>query len=170
MLIKILIIALLPINLASFSLNDPQDWIGITDRVMGGVSDLTISHSDGVFFMKGNVSTDNNGGFVRLSNRLAINSNEFKGIKFKAKGNNENYEIHVTLKGLKIPPWSYFSQGFDVTDHWQEYEIFFSNLERSSGFSAVSMKAKNIRDISIAGFGRDFVVDLEIKEISLIPN
>ena len=170
MLIKILIIALLPINLASFSLNDPQDWIGITDRVMGGVSDLTISHADGVFFMKGNVSTDNNGGFVRLSNRLAINSNEFKGIKFKAKGNNENYEIHVTLKGLKIPPWSYFSQGFDVTDHWQEYEIFFSNLERSSGFSAVSMKAKNIRDISIAGFGRDFVVDLEIKEISLIPN
>ena len=170
MLNKILIIALLPINLASFSLNDPQDWIGITDQVMGGVSDLTISHSDGVFFMKGNVSTDNNGGFVRLSNRLAINSNEFKGIKFKAKGNNEKYEIHVTLKGLKIPPWSYFSQGFDVTDHWQEYEIFFSNLERSSGFSAVSMKAKNIRDISIAGFGRDFVVDLEIKEISLITN
>ena len=170
MLIKILIIALLPINLASFSLNDPQDWIGITDRVMGGVSDLTISHADGIFFMKGNVSTDNNGGFVRLSNRLAINSNEFKGIKFKAKGNNEKYEIHVTLKGLKIPPWSYFSQGFDVTDHWQEYEIFFSNLERSAGFSAVTMKAKNIRDISIAGFGRDFVVDLEIKEISLIPN
>ena len=101
MLIKILIITLLPINLASFSLNDPQDWIGITDQVMGGVSDLTISHSDGVFFMKGNVSTDNNGGFVRLSNRLAINSNEFKGIKFKAKGNNEKYEIHVTLKGLK---------------------------------------------------------------------
>ena len=120
--------------------------------------------------MKGNVSTDNNGGFVRLSNRLAINSNEFKGIKFKAKGNNENYEIHVTLKGLKIPPWSYFSQGFDVIDQWQEYEIFFSNLERSSGFSAASMKAKNIRDISIAGFGRDFVVDLEIKEISLITN
>jgi hypothetical protein len=53
MLIKILIIALLPINLASFSLNDPQDWIGITDQVMGGVSDLTISHSDGVFFYEG---------------------------------------------------------------------------------------------------------------------
>jgi hypothetical protein len=137
---------------------------------MGGVSDLTISHSDGVFFMKGNVSTDNNGGFVRLSNRIAINTNEFKGIKFKAKGNNEAYEIHVTLKGLKIPPWSYFSQSFDVTNKWQDYEIFFSNLERSSGFSAASMKAKNIRDISIAGFGRNFVVDLEIKEISLITN
>ena len=157
------------LTLASFSLNDPQDWIGITDQVMGGVSDLAISHSDGFFFMKGNVSTDNNGGFVRLSNRIShISSNDFKGIKFKAKGNNENYEIHVTLKGLKIPPWSYFSQGFDVGDQWQEYVVFFADLQRSSGFSAASMKAKNIRDISIAGFGRDFVVDLAIKEISLL--
>jgi hypothetical protein len=32
------------------------------------------------------------------------------------------------------------------------------------------MKAKNIRDISIAGYGRDFEVDLAIKEISLLSN
>jgi hypothetical protein len=31
----------------------------------------------------------------------------------------------------------------------------------------VSMKPKNIRDISFAGYGRDFEVDLAIKEISL---
>ena len=117
-----------------------------------------------------NVSTDNNGGFVRLSNRVDISSNDFKGIKFKAKGNNETYEIHVTLKGLKIPPWSYFSQSFNVTEQWQEYQISFKDLKRSSGFSAASMKAKNIRDLSIAGFGRDFVVDLAIKDISLISN
>ncbi len=118
--------------------------------------------------MKGNVSTDNNGGFVRLSNRIDISSNNFHGIKFKAKGNNETYEIHVTLKGIKMPPWSYFSKGFDVNDEWQEYEIFFKDLKRSSGISTASMKAKNIRDISIAGYGKDFNVDLAIKDISLI--
>jgi hypothetical protein len=160
----------LSINSLSKELNDPADWKGITDQVMGGVSDLTIQYDDGIFLMSGNVSTDNNGGFVRLSNRIDINSNNFKGISFKAKGNNETYEIHVTLKGLKIPPWSYFSQSFDVTNEWQEYEILFQNLKRSSGFSAASMKAKNIRDLSIAGFGRDFEVDLAIKEISLISN
>jgi len=167
---RFLFIPLLSINLLSLSLNNPKDWIGITDQVMGGVSDLTISHSDGIFYMKGNVSTDNNGGFVRLSNRIDINSNDFKGIKFQAKGNSEIYEIHVTLKGLKIPPWSYFSQAFEVNNDWQEYEIFFKDLKRSSGFSASSMKAKNIRDLSIAGFGRDFEVDLAIKDISLISN
>ena len=166
----LVLLVLFSMNTHAMPLNKPQAWQGVTDQVMGGVSNLAIRHTDGVFYMSGNVSTDNNGGFVRLSNRVNINSNDFKGIKFKAKGNNETYEIHVTLKGLKIPPWSYFSQGFDVNDDWQEYEIFFKDLKRSSGFSAAPMKAKNIRDLSIAGFGRDFKVDLAIKEISLISN
>lgn len=157
-------------NLYCNNLNDPSSWRGITDQVMGGVSELTIQHVNGVFLMKGYVSTDNNGGFVRLSNSIDINSNDFKGIKFQAKGNNETYEVHVTLRGLKIPPWSYFSQSFEVTNQWQEYKIFFKDLKRSSGFSAASMNAKNIRDLSIAGFGRDFEVSLAIKEISLISN
>ena len=165
-----LFLILISMNSNAQPLNDPSTWQGVTDQVMGGVSNLIIKHSEGIFYMTGNVSTDNNGGFVRLSNRVDISSNDFKGIKFKAKGNNETYEIHVTLKGLKIPPWSYFSQSFDVTDDWQEYQISFKDLKRSSGFSAASMKAKNIRDLSIAGFGRDFAVDLAIKDISLIAN
>ena len=63
-------------------IDEPQAWQGVTDQVMGGVSNLAIRHADGVFYMSGNVSTDNNGGFVRLSNRININSNDFKGIKF----------------------------------------------------------------------------------------
>ena len=166
----LILLILFSMNTHALPLDEPQAWQGVTDQVMGGVSNLAIRHSDGVFYMSGNVSTDNNGGFVRLSNRININSNDFKGIKFKAKGNNETYEIHVTLKGLKIPPWSYFSQAFDVNNDWQEYEIFFKDLKRGSGFSAAPMKAKNIRDLSIAGYGRDFKVDLAIKEISLISN
>ena len=166
----LILLILFSMNTYALPLDEPQAWQGVTDQVMGGLSNLAIRHSDGVFYMSGNVSTDNNGGFVRLSNRININSNDFKGIKFKAKGNNETYEIHVTLKGLKIPPWSYFSQAFDVNDDWQEYEIFFKDEKRSSGFSAAPMKAKNIRDLSIAGYGRDFKVDLAIKEISLISN
>lgn len=167
---KIILLLILSMNLYSNNLNDPSAWRAITDQVMGGVSELTIQHVDGVFLMKGYVSTDNNGGFVRLSNSIDINSNDYKGIKFQAMGNNEIYEVHVTLRGLKIPPWSYFSQSFEVTNQWQEYEIFFKDLKRSSGFSAASMNAKNIRDLSIAGFGRDFEVSLAIKEISLISN
>ena len=66
-----------------------------------------------------------------------------------------------------MPPWSYFSKSFDVINEWQEYTIDFKDLKASSGFSAASMKASNIRDISIAGYGRNFNVDLKIKDISL---
>ena len=170
MKLNIILLLILSMNLYCNNLNDPSSWRGITDQVMGGVSELTIQHVNGVFLMKGYVSTDNNGGFVRLSNSIDINSNDFKGIKFQAKGNNETYEVHVTLRGLKIPPWSYFSQSFEGTNQWQEHEIFFKDLKRNSGFSAASMNAKNIRDLSIAGFGRDFEVSLAIKEISLISN
>ena len=116
---KIILLLILSMNLYSSNLNDPSAWRAITDQVMGGVSELTIKHVDGVFLMKGHVSTDNNGGFVRLSNSIDINSNDYKGIKFQAKGNSETYEVHVTLRGLKIPPWSYFSQSFEVTNQWQ---------------------------------------------------
>ena len=163
------IMALFSICVSAKPLNDPNSWVGVTDQVMGGISDLEISYSDGIFFMIGNVSTDNNGGFVRLSNRVDIQSNDFKGIKFKAKGNSEIYEIHVTLKGFKIPPWSYFSKAFKVKNSWQNYEIFFKDLKKATGYSAASMKAKNIKDISIAGYGRDFDVNLQIKDIFLIP-
>ena len=59
-------------NTHALPLDEPQAWQGVTDQVMGGVSNLAIRHSDGVFYMSGNVSTDNNGGFVRLSNRINI--------------------------------------------------------------------------------------------------
>ena len=50
---------------------------------------------------------------------------------------------------------------------WQQYEIFFSDLKLATGFTAASLKAKNIKDLSIAGYGRDFKVDLAIKDITL---
>ena len=34
-------------------------------------------------------------------------------------------------------------------------------------YTAASLKAKNIKDLSIAGYGRDFKVDLAIKDITL---
>ena len=123
-MLRTLILTIFSLNAFSQPLSDPNTWRGVTDQVMGGLSDLIIQHEDGVFYMSGNVSTENNGGFVRLSNSIKLLSNEVQGIKFKAKGNNETYEIHVTLKGLKIPPWSYFSKSFEVNDGIDMFGVF----------------------------------------------
>ena len=109
---------------------------------MGGKSELSANFEEGVVKLDGEVTTKNNGGFVRLAHRPDEINKNAKGIKFKAKGNNEAYEVHVTLKGMKMPPWSYLSKSFDVNDQWNEYQILFSDLKKN-GMMAASMKPKN---------------------------
>ena len=64
----LILLILFSMNTHAMTLDEPQAWQGVTDQVMGGVSNLAIRHADGVFYMSGNVSTDNNGGFT---NRLS---------------------------------------------------------------------------------------------------
>ena len=125
-----------------------------------------IEYLKDTFILRGNVTTQNNGGLVRLVKDIKLNDNALRGISFLAKGNDEVYEIHVTLKGMKMPPWSDMSHSFQVTDQWKRYEIYFEDL-KSSGFSAKKMKPKNINNIAFAGYGRDFDINLMIKDISI---
>ena len=146
--------------------NNPSNWYVVTDQVMGGKSELEVNVDNGVFSLRGYVTTINNGGFVRMAHRPKNVDKEIKGIRFMAKGNNETYEIHVTMQGLRMPPWAYHSSSFDVNSEWKIFEINFSDFEKKSGVSA-KLRPNNIRDISFAGYGRDFDVDLQVKEISL---
>lgn len=161
----VLLFLTLSLNLMSNISNDPSNWYVVTDQVMGGKSELKADYSDGIFSLSGFVTTENNGGFVRLAQRPKNIDKAVKGIRFMAKGNNETYEIHVTIQGMRMPPWAYHSSTFDVSDKWQMFEISFANFEKKSGMSP-KLLPNNIRDISFAGYGRDFNVELYVKEIS----
>ena len=158
---------LLTISMSAFSdiSNNSSNWYVVTDQVMGGKSELEVGVDDGVFSLRGYVTTINNGGFVRLAHRPKNVDKSVKGIRFMAKGNNETYEVHVTMQGLRMPPWAYHSSAFDVDDEWKMFEINFSDFKKKSGVSA-KLRPNNIRDISFAGYGRDFDVNLQVKEIS----
>ena len=163
---KLLLLFLtISMNALSNISNNPSNWYLVTDQVMGGKSELKVEVDDGVFSLSGYVTTENNGGFVRLAHSPKNVDKEVKGIRFMAKGNNETYEVHVTMQGLRMPPWAYHSSTFDVNTEWKMFEINFSDFEKKSGVSA-RLLPNNIRDISFAGYGRDFDVDLQVKEIS----
>ena len=163
---KLLLLFLtISMNALSNISNNPSNWYLVTDQVMGGKSELKVEVDDGVFSLSGYVTTENNGGFVRLAHSPKNVDKEVKGIRFMAKGNNETYEVHVTMQGLRMPPWAYHSSTFDVNTEWKMFEINFSDFEKKSGVSA-KLLPNNIRDISFAGYGRDFDVDLQVKEIS----
>ena len=155
----------LSMNAMSNISNNPSNWYVVTDQVMGGKSELKVDVDDGVFSLNGYVTTENNGGFVRLAHSPKTVDKEVEGIQFMAKGNNETYEVHVTMQGLRMPPWAYHSSAFDVNSEWKMFKINFSDFEKKSGVSP-KLRPNNIRDISFAGYGRNFDVDLQVKEIS----
>ena len=76
-----------------------QNWAFFTDGVMGGLSEgkAIISNVDGVncYHMTGNVTTENNGGFIQIRNQLkpTISTKKYKGIYLKVYGNKEDYSI-----------------------------------------------------------------------------
>ena len=166
-MMKTLNLFLLFVTMSSFAgmSEKPDQWYVVTDRVMGGSSNLEADYDNGTFKMTGNV-VKKDGGFVRLAHRPEKISKNAKGIRFKARGNNETYEVHLTLKGVKMPPWSYLSSTFNVSDEWQEFNISFDDFQKN-GYMMATLKSQNIRDISIAGYGRDFDVNLEFKDVTV---
>ena len=87
-----------------------QKWEYVSDQVMGGVSDgkAEIIDSEDLFLrLSGNVSTENNGGFIQVRSSKEILSDDFLGIKLKVRGNPSSYYIHLRTNSL-IFPWQYY--------------------------------------------------------------
>jgi hypothetical protein len=149
----------------TFTFLGAENWYSYTDNVMGGKSELVAKvNEDNSITLKGDVTTENNGGFVRLATRPDGLSENIKGIRFQAKGNNETYDLHVSLKGIKMPPWSFKSKKFYVSDQWQDFQIEFKDF-KNYGYSARRFKPTNFNEVSFAGYGRDFKVNLELRNI-----
>ena len=94
-----------------------QEWYFVTDGVMGGVSEgsakLDKVEKTKCHRMTGNVSTENNGGFIQIRTLLKpkININDYEGIFAYVYGNNKNYSFHIRTGNLlpgNIIPISFY--------------------------------------------------------------
>ena len=86
----------------NFNSNPGDRWQFFTDQVMGGKSNgkLEFFSEENNYFarMTGDVSIKNNGGFIQFrADILKKLDNNFKGIKLKVRGNNQNYFIHIRI-------------------------------------------------------------------------
>ena len=114
-MLKYFLSIFLSFNMLSFEILpkkniDIDAWRFVKDQVMGGKSDgsmaLKESTNENFDFIsaQGNVSTDG-GGFLMFRKEIdANNLGDFSRVKFKARGNNEKYFIHIKTKG-SIFPW-----------------------------------------------------------------
>ena len=162
-----------PVVLENFDKGAQDRWEYIADTVMGGVSEgrvqfVTID-DQAVLKLSGNVSTQNNGGFIQA--RLPLQGalpESAQGIWLKVRGNNQPYFVHLRTSGTLLP-WQYYQAKFEVSDTWQVVRLPWSAFEPSEGFSSVLLRetplATKVKSIAIVAFGRDHQADVEVAEI-----
>lgn len=146
-------------------------WRAMTDRVMGGVSDVnaTLEEVDGrrCIRMRGDVRLENNGGFVTIGLDLAdrgeaFNANDYDGVYLWVYGNGEDYSLHLRTPAARRP-WQSYRAGFEATTEWREVRLPFSEFEGYRIDDPLDTEA--LRRLGIFGVGRAFAADLAVAEI-----
>ena len=141
------------------------EWRFVADTVMGGVSTGNImgDNLDGknCLRMRGNVSTENNGGFVQmalsLSERGVFDASDYDGLEIEVSGNKELYNVHFRSAGLWFP-WQSYRASFTATPDWQTVRIPFTELEAYK--TSQNFPQDKLKRVGLLGIGRNFQADL----------
>jgi hypothetical protein len=148
-------------------------WRGFTDQVMGGVSigSHSFENIDGrrCIRLQGQVSLENNGGFVMISLKTSdgqqpFDAGQFKGIRMMIRGNSEEYFVH--LKTNQTPGHSqYYEAAFKAPSKWQGIKIPFESFKGKNVYETID--ATQIWRIGIVGAWREFEADVAVARVEL---
>ena len=159
-----------PLMMENFESQPESRWSYVSDQVMGGVSQgqLLFKTEQGESFahMTGQVSTENNGGFIQFRTSIPKGSTATaSGITLKVRGNSQQYYIHLRSSGT-ILPWQYYQASFQASDQWQTIKIPLSAFAASGKWLRKQIKPDSIRSIGVVAFGRDHNADIQVSEIA----
>ena len=148
-------------------------WRCFTDRVMGGVSNgsHTIETKHGHRFLRlaGEVSLENNGGFVQAALDLerrgqALNASAFTGVRLTVRGDGGPYYIH--FKNAQTPQhWNYYEASFELTDEWRVLDLPFDAFETEKGVR--DLDPSSLRRIAVVAAHEAGSVDVCVARIEL---
>ena len=156
-----------------FNQDSVNYWQYISDRTMGGVSTgKAVLEKDGEnFFVRliGNVSTKNNGGFIQLRSKFSFanlekNNKKFRGVRINVRGNGETYYIFIRTNEMKSYR-DYYSASFIAKSEWEVIDIPFSKFKHRLS-NNLKLVNKDILTFGIVAYGREFVSDVSVSEIT----
>jgi hypothetical protein len=143
-------------------------WQLFTDGVMGGVStgsmDREAVAGKPAIRLRGNVSLENNGGFVQMAidlalGGIAVDASAWRGIELDAFGNGEEYGVHLRTADLNRP-WQSYRQVFRAEPRWQTFQLEFKSFVPHR--TDVPLDTRRLRRIGIVAIGRTFFADVAI--------
>jgi hypothetical protein len=135
---------------------------------MGGVSKGTMDRDTvagrPAIRMHGDVSLENNGGFVQIVLDLspdggAVDANGWSGIELEIFGNGEEYGFHLRTDAL-TKPWQSYRQNFTAEAEWRTVRLPFRHFIPYR--TDVLLDTRRLRRIGVVAIGRAFAPDLAI--------
>jgi hypothetical protein len=145
-------------------------WRFIADTVMGGVSTGNVSflqeNEDTHARMTGNVSTQNNGGFIQFRMKLPSPlPKSAVGLRLVVRGNDQQYFVHLRTSGTLLP-WQYYGAGFEVNLKWAEVRVPFEAFKASGSLLRTVPRPESLKSVGIVAFGRDHKAEIDVREVS----
>ena len=146
-------------------------WRGVSDRVMGGVSQARVTHviDDGhpSLALGGDVRLENNGGFIQASLNLAPASETFyssgcRGLRLLAQGNDEAYSVHLRTPDA-VHPWQSYRANFVADAEWRSIEVPFTEFTPYKLESPLD--TRRLKRIGFVAIGRAFTADLNLARL-----
>ncbi len=150
-------------------------WQIFTDQVMGGVSQGTMVRETvsgrPAIRMRGDVSLDNNGGFVQIALDLApeggvLDASAWRGIELDVFGNGEEYGVHLRTPNL-TRPWQSYRQSFTAAAKWQTIQLPFDRFAPYR--TDVPLDIRRLRRIGVVAIGRAFEAGLSLGGLRFFP-
>ncbi len=143
-------------------------WQLFTDRVMGGISNGTMMRETvagrPAIRMRGDVSLENNGGFVQIALDLgaggdAVDASAWRGLELDVYGNGEEYGVHLRTADLSRP-WQSYRQSFRAEPRWQTILLAFPDFVQHR--TDMPFNVRRLRRIGVVAIGRAFAADLAV--------
>jgi len=151
------------------------EWKGFTDRVMGGVSEMSINRvrdTEGNFIrMRGKVSLKNNGGFIQIRLKLRnsltpFDGSAYEGIRLVVRGTGSGYYIFLRTTAT-ILPWKYYAAPVKVSGEWQVVDIPWTSFLPGNYGNVRKLKINKLKSLALVAYGQAFNASIDLKEIGL---
>jgi len=145
-------------------------WRLVTDRVMGGISTGRLSFEEiqgrRCLCLSGDVSLDNNGGFIQVSLDLApeglLDAREFQGIRLVVRGNGASYNLHLKTVDVRRP-WQSYRGSFSTGPEWREVQLPFAGFVPYR--IELPLDLRKLRRLGIVAIGFSMTAELCVAEI-----
>jgi len=147
-------------------------WRAVSDQVMGGISDASISHAivddRPCLRLSGDVRLENNGGFVQAALDLqphgvapgdTLDASGYTGVRLVVRGNGETYSIHLRTPD-NVRPWQSYRAHFTAGADWQTVDLPFEDFKPHR--IETSLDVTRLRRLGLVAIGRAFHADIAV--------